>query len=45
MNKIYYIRLEEFRQIKKEIRGSKDHLIIGIDLPKEKHRAFFDRDG
>jgi transposase len=35
------IRLEEFRQLKKEIRGSKDHLIVGIDVAKDKHHAFF----
>jgi transposase len=41
MNKIDNIRLEEFRQLKKEIRGSKDHLIVGIDVAKDKHNAFF----
>jgi transposase len=35
------IRLEEFRQFRKEIRGSKDYLIVGIDISKEKHHAFF----
>jgi len=35
------IRLEEFRQFRKEIRGSKDYLIVGIDVAKEKHHAFF----
>jgi transposase len=34
-------RLDEFRQLKKEIRGSDKHLIIGIDVAKEKHYAFF----
>ncbi len=34
-------RLIEFRQLKKEIRGSEKHLIIGIDAAKEKHHAFF----
>jgi len=34
-------RLEQFRQLKKQIRGSKDYLIIGIDIAKEKHHAFF----
>ncbi len=34
-------RLGEFRQLKKEIRGSDKHLIIGIDVAKEKHYAFF----
>jgi transposase len=35
------IRIKEFRQLKKEIRGSKEYLIVGIDVAKEKHRAFF----
>lgn len=35
------IRLEEFHQLRKEIRGSKEHLIVGIDIGKEKHNAFF----
>jgi hypothetical protein len=35
------IRLEEFRQVKKEIRGSKEYLIVGIDVAKNKHHAFF----
>ncbi|MEE9910331.1 MAG: transposase, partial [Deltaproteobacteria bacterium] len=34
-------RLEEFRQFRKEIRGSKEYLIVGIDIAKEKHHAFF----
>jgi transposase len=34
-------RLEEFRQLKKEIRGSEKHLIVGIDIAKEKHHAYF----
>ena len=34
-------RLREFRQLKKVIRGSKDHMIVGIDIAKEKHHAFF----
>jgi len=33
MNTIDNIRLEEFRQLKKGIRGSKEHLILGIDVP------------
>ena len=40
MNEIEDIRLTEFRQLQKEIRGSKDHLIIGIDVAKDKHQAF-----
>ncbi len=34
-------RIEEFRQLKKEIRGSEEHLIVGIDVAKEKHYAYF----
>ena len=33
-------RVKEFRQLKKLIRGSKEHLIIGIDVGKNKHHAF-----
>jgi transposase len=40
MNEVEDTRLEEFRQFKKEIRGSKGHLIVGIDVAKEKHHAF-----
>ncbi len=40
MNEVEDTRLTEFRQFKKEIRGSKDHLIVGIDVAKEKHHAF-----
>lgn len=41
MDEIHGIRLREFRQVKKEIRGSDRHLIVGIDVAKEKHNAFF----
>ncbi len=41
MDKVETIRLEEFRQLKKEIRGSERHLIVGIDVAKDKHHAFF----
>jgi len=41
MNCINDIRLEQFRQLKKEIRGSEQYLVIGIDVAKEKHHAFF----
>jgi len=34
-------RLEEFRQLKREIRGSREYLIVGIDIAKNKHHAFF----
>jgi transposase len=33
-------RLKEFRQLRNTIRGSTEHLIIGIDIAKEKHHAF-----
>jgi len=35
------IRLEQFRQLKKEIRGSERHLVVGIDVSKDRHHAFF----
>src|SRR4030043_1615223 len=34
-------RLEEFRQFRKEIRGSAEYLLVGIDVAKDKHYAFF----
>jgi transposase len=34
-------RVEQFRQVKGEIRGSSKHLIVGIDVAKDKHHAFF----
>jgi transposase len=33
--------IERFRQLKKEIRGSEEYLIVGIDVAKDKHHAFF----
>lgn len=41
MNNVDSIRLEQFRQIKKEIRGSKEYLIAGIDVAKSKNYAFW----
>jgi transposase len=41
MNCVNDIRLKQFQQMKKEIRGSEQYLIVGIDAAKEKHRAFF----
>jgi transposase len=35
------IRFSQFRQLKKEIRGSREYLIVGIDVAKERHHAFF----
>ncbi|MBP1716478.1 MAG: Transposase, partial [Deltaproteobacteria bacterium] len=34
-------RLEEFRQFRKEVRGSSEDLLVGIDIAKDKHYAFF----
>jgi transposase len=34
-------RFELFRQMKVEIRGSEEYLIVGIDVAKENHQAFF----
>ena len=41
MNNVDSIRLEQYRQIRKEIRGSNKYLIVGIDVAKDKHYAFF----
>jgi len=41
MNRAEDTRVEQFRQLKKGIRGSKEHLIVGIDVAKDKHKAFF----
>jgi transposase len=34
-------RIKEFRQIRKEVRGSDKYLIVGIDVGKEKHYACY----
>jgi transposase len=34
-------RLEEFRQFRKEVRGSSEDLFVGIDVAKDQHHAFF----
>ena len=41
MDVVDRIRLEDFRQLRDEIRGSEKHLIVGIDVAKDKHNAFF----
>lgn len=41
MNNVDSSRLLSFRQLRKEIRGSREHLIVGIDVAKNKHHAFF----
>ena len=34
------IRLEQFRRLRKEIRGSEDYLVVGIDVGKDTHNAY-----
>jgi len=34
-------RLEQFRQLRQEVRHSEEYLIVGIDIAKEHHHAFF----
>jgi len=34
-------RLEAFRQLRQEVRQSEEYLIVGIDVAKDTHRAFF----
>jgi transposase len=41
MDEVNRNRLKEFRQLRKEIRQSEEHLIVGIDIAKEHHHAFF----
>src|SRR4030042_6871078 len=41
MNEENHTRLEEFRQFRREIRKSAEYLIVGIDVAKDKHHAFF----
>jgi transposase len=41
MNVDELTRIKEFRQIRKEVRGSDKYLLVGIDVAKEKHRAFY----
>ena len=40
MNNEDIIRRELFCQIVREVRGSHEHLIVGIDVAKDKHHAF-----
>jgi transposase len=41
MNENEVIRYEKFCQFKAEIRSSYDYLIVGIDVAKDRHHAFF----
>ena len=41
MDKVDRNRLEEFRQLRQEVRHSEEYLIVGIDIAKDRHHAFF----
>lgn len=41
MDSLESTRLEQFRQFKSEIRGSERYLIVGLDIAKDSHHAFF----
>ena len=41
MDEINRNRLEEFRQLRQGIRHSEEYLIVGIDIAKDRHHAFF----
>jgi len=41
MNQKDSSRIKEFRQIRKEVRGSREYLVVGIDVAKDKHYAYF----
>ncbi len=41
MDEVNRNRLEEFRQLRQEIRHSEEYLIVGIDIAKDRHHAFF----
>jgi transposase len=41
MDEVNRNRLEEFRQLRREVRQSEGYLIVGIDIAKDRHHAFF----
>lgn len=41
MNKKEITRYAQFCQFKEDVRGSRDYLIVGIDVAKDRHHAFF----
>jgi len=41
MDELNRNRLEEFRQLRREVRHSEKYLIVGIDIAKDQHHAFF----
>ena len=40
MNENKRSKIDEFRQFKKQIRGSTEVLVVGLDIGKRKHHAF-----
>jgi len=41
MDEVNRNRLEEFRQLRQEVRHSEEYLIVGIDIAKGRHHVFF----
>jgi hypothetical protein len=41
MDQVNRNRLKEFRQLRKEVRHSEEYLIVGMDIAKDRHYAFF----
>jgi transposase len=41
MDQVNRNRLEEFRQLRQEVRHSEEYLIVGIDIAKDRHHVFF----
>jgi len=41
MDEVNRNRLDEFRQLRQEVRHSDQYLIVGIDIAKDRHYAFF----
>ena len=41
MNETESNKVDEFRQFKSQIRGSREYLIVGLDIAKRKHHGFF----
>jgi len=41
MDEVNRNRLDEFRQLRQEVRHSEEYLIVGIDIAKDRHYAFF----
>lgn len=41
MNETEHVRLDQFRVFQQTIRGSDKYLVVGIDIAKDRHNAFF----